>query len=72
MEPSSNGSFELRRSRRKRIGVILAGVLFLATIFGIVVLVTLLVDVAQDAAPWLDRQFLSSFPSRHPSDFAAT
>ena len=68
MEPSSNGSFELRRSRRKRIGVILAGVLFLATIFGIVVLVTLLVDVAQDAAPWLDRQFLSSFPSRHPSE----
>jgi len=48
--------------------MILAGVLFLATIFGIVVLVTLLVDVAQDAAPWLDRQFLSSFPSRHPSE----
>jgi len=48
--------------------VILAGLLFLATIFGIVVLVTLLVDVARDAAPWLDRQFLSSFPSRHPSE----
>jgi len=68
MEPSSNGSFDLRRMRRKRIGVILAGVLFLATIFGIVVLVTLLVDVAGDAAPWLDRQFLGSFPSRHPSE----
>jgi len=68
MEPSSNGSFELRRSRRKRIGVILAGVLFLATIFGIVVLVTLLVDVAQDAAPWLDQQFLGSFPSRFPDE----
>jgi len=68
MEPSSNGSFELRRSRRKRIGVILAGLLFLATIFGIVVLVTLLVDVAQDAAPWLDRQFLRSFPSRFPEE----
>jgi phosphate transport system permease protein len=68
MEPSSNGSFELRRSRRKRIGLILAGVLFLATIFGIVVLATLLVDVAVDAAPWLDAQFLSSFPSRHPGE----
>jgi phosphate transport system permease protein len=54
--------------RRKRIGVIMSGVLFLATIFGIVVLVTLLVDVARDAAPWLDQQFLGSFPSRHPSE----
>jgi phosphate transport system permease protein len=68
MEPSPNGSFELRRSRRKRIGVILAGILFLATIFGIVVLVTLLVDVARDATPWLDRQFLGSFPSRFPDE----
>ena len=68
MEPSSNGSFELRRSRRKRIGMILAGVLFLATIFGIVVLLTLLVDVVQDGAPWLDGQFLSSFPSRHTGE----
>jgi phosphate transport system permease protein len=68
MEPSPNGSFELRRSRRKWIGVILAGILFLATIFGIVVLVTLLVDVARDAAPWLDQQFLSSFPSRFPEE----
>ncbi len=68
MEPSPNGSFELHRSRRKRIGVILAGVLFLATIFGIVVLVTLLVDVALDAAPWLDGQFVASFPSRTPAE----
>jgi len=68
MDPSSNGSFELRRSRRQRIGMILAGVLFLATIFGIVVLVTLLVDVAVDAAPWLNREFLTSFPSRNPGE----
>jgi len=68
MEPSENGSFELHRSRRKRIGMILAGVLFLATIFGIVVLLTLLVDVIQDGAPWLDGQFLGSFPSRHTGE----
>ncbi|PSQ81059.1 MAG: phosphate ABC transporter permease PtsA [Bacteroidetes bacterium QS_1_63_11] len=68
MEPSSNGSFNLRRSRRERIGMILAGVLFLATIFGIVVLVTLLVDVAATAAPWLDGQFVSSLPSRNPGE----
>ncbi len=68
MEPSSNGSFELRRSRRQRIGMILAGGLFLATIFGIVVLVTLLVDVAVSAAPWLNQEFLTSFPSRTPGE----
>jgi phosphate transport system permease protein len=64
MESSSNGTFQLRRTRRKRIGMVLAGVLFLATILGIVVLVTLLVDVAITAAPWLDAQFLNSLPSR--------
>jgi len=68
MESPSNGSFELRRARRKRIGLILAGVLFLATIFGIVVLVSLLVDVVVTAAPWLDGQFLNSLPSRHPEE----
>lgn len=68
MEPFSNGSFNLRRSRRKRTGLILAGVLFLATIFGIVVLVTLLVDVVVTALPWLDAQFVGSLPSRTPSE----
>ncbi len=64
MESSSNGTFHLRRTRRKRIGMILAGVLFLATILGIVVLVTLLVDVAMQSRAWLDMQFLNSLPSR--------
>ncbi|WP_103027656.1 phosphate ABC transporter permease PstA [Salinibacter altiplanensis] len=68
MEPSPNGTFELRRSQRKRVGMILAGVLFLATIFGIVVLVALLVDVILTAAPWLDAQFVRSFPSRTPGE----
>jgi phosphate transport system permease protein len=66
MESSPNGTFNLRRSRRKRLGMILAGILFLATIFGIVVLVTLLVDVITSGMSWLDGTFLSSFPSRHP------
>lgn len=48
--------------------MILAGVLFLATIFGIVVLMTLIVDVALTAAPWLDSQFISSLPSRTPAN----
>jgi phosphate transport system permease protein len=68
MESSPNGTFNLRRSRRKRLGMILAGVLFLATIFGIVVLVTLLVDVITSGMSWLDGTFLRSFPSRHPEE----
>ena len=68
MEPSSDEVFNLRRSQRKRIGMILAGVLFLATIFGIVVLMALLVDVILTATPWLDAQFIRSFPSSTPDE----
>ena len=68
MEPSSDEVFNLRRSQRKRIGMILAGVLFLATIFGIVVLMALLVDVILTATPWLDPQFIRSFPSSTPGE----
>jgi len=48
--------------------MVLAGVLFLATIFGIVVLCALLVDVVLAGAPWFGSQFLTSLPSRHPSE----
>lgn len=46
--------------------MILAVLFFLATVSGVVVLATLLVDVAIQAAPWLDGQFLTSLPSRFP------
>ena len=68
MEPFPNESFQTRRSRRERVGMVLAGVLFLATIFGVVVLVTLLVDVVLSGMPWLDGQFVRSFPSRNPGE----
>lgn len=68
MESFSNGTFKLRRSQRKRTGMVLAVVLFLATIFGIVVLMALLVDVILTAAPWLDAQFVRSFPSSTPGE----
>ncbi|PSQ85217.1 MAG: phosphate ABC transporter permease PtsA [Bacteroidetes bacterium QS_3_64_15] len=68
MDMHSDGTFELRRSQRKRIGMVLAGILFLATIFGIVVLMALLVDVILTAAPWLDAQFVHSFPSSTPGE----
>lgn len=59
-----NGRFNEHVSWRRRTGLILAGVFFLATILGVVVLITLLVDVAVTGAPWLNLNFLTSYPSR--------
>lgn len=59
-------TFNLRRDQRKRVGAIAAGLFFVATVFGVVVLVTLLVDVAVQAAPWLSGSFLQNMPSRLP------
>jgi phosphate transport system permease protein len=39
-------------------------VFFLSTVVGVLVLVTLLVDVVVSGAQWLDPQFLTSYPSR--------
>ena len=43
-----------------------SGLLFVATLFGLVVLITLIVDVAVQGAQWLDWGFLTHFPSRIP------
>lgn len=59
-------SFDHRRDRRRTIGAALAVLFFLATVFGVIVLTTLLVDVAVQAMPWLDAAFLTSLPSRFP------
>ena len=64
MDHTSTSTFNPRLNRRKRTGVILSGGLFLATVFGIVVLVTLLVDVALTGLPWLGWDFLTEYPSR--------
>lgn len=48
--------------------MLFAGVCFVATVFGIIVLTALLVDVAITGLAWLDWQFLTSFPSRHPAE----
>ena len=64
---SDNGSrFNERVGRRRRTGKILAGIFFLATVFGILVLITLLVDVAVQGLPWLDLGFITEYPSRFP------
>ena len=69
MEHSSldnDNRFNERVDRRRRSGMILAGLFFLATVFGIVVLITLLVDIVIQGWPWLDATFLTSYPSRFP------
>ena len=58
--------FDERVAARKRRSLVLAAALFLATLFGILVLVTLLVDVFLKGLPWLDLGFLDSYPSRIP------
>ena len=66
MSVDETAQFEIRRDRRKQIGLALGVLFFLATVFGVLVLVALLVDVAIQAAPWLDQQFLTGSPPRLP------
>ena len=58
--------FDERLVARRRKGAVLAAVLFVATLFGIVVLIVLLADIAIKGAPWLSGDFLTNYPSRFP------
>ena len=60
--------FDEKLDQRRRRGLLLGGVFFLATIFGLVVLLTLMVDVVVKGGQWLDWEFLTSFPSRIPEN----
>ena len=60
------GDFDPRLDRRQRRSAVFAAVLFGATLFGILVLVALLVDVFVKASPWLDGGFLTHFMSAEP------
>jgi phosphate transport system permease protein len=60
--------FDEKLDQRRRKGLLLGGVFFLATIFGLVVLLTLMVDVVVKGGQWLDWEFLTSFPSRIPEN----
>lgn len=64
--PSTNATFIPNLSRRQHIGGALAGLFFLATVFGVLVLLTLLVDIVVTGYGWLDAGFLTSYPSRNP------
>ena len=60
------GGGGVRAKRRRILGAIFAAVAALATMVGVVVLLTLLFDVIRDGIAVLDVQFLTSFPSRFP------
>ncbi len=60
--------FRPRLSMRKKIGSVVYVLFLLATMVGIVGLVVLLAQVLAEGAPWLNWNFLNSYPSRHPEE----
>ena len=63
---TSSQQYDERLESRRRRGLIFSALLFVATASGLVVLITLIVDVAVQGAQWLDWGFLTHFPSRIP------
>ena len=53
---------------RKKVGAAVYVLFLLATMVGIVGLVVLLAQVIAEGAPWLNWNFLNSYPSRHPEE----
>ncbi len=68
VEAAVAARFNPKAVQRRHIGQVLGIVLFFSTVFGLMVLITLLVDVVQKGLPWLDWQFLTSYPSRNPAE----
>ncbi len=63
---TSSQQYDERLENRRRRGLIFSSLLFVATVSGLVVLITLIVDVVVQGGQWLDWGFLTSFPSRIP------
>jgi phosphate transport system permease protein len=55
-----------RIKKRKMKNSIFHGLIFLCTIFGIIILALLLIDILQKGVPWLTAKFFTGFPSRLP------
>ena len=64
----SAAMFIPRLSMRKKIGGVVYVLFLLATMVGIVGLLVLLAQVLAEGAPWLNWNFLNSYPSRHPEE----
>ncbi len=65
-KPVAQHQFSEEVDRRRRRGVVFAAVFFFCTLFGLIVLATLIVDVVLSGTNWLDWEFLTSYPSRFP------
>jgi phosphate transport system permease protein len=60
-------SRELDRIRKRKLkNSIFHGLVFLCTIFGVIILALLLIDILQKGIPWLTSKFFTNFPSRFP------
>lgn len=67
MTAAGVGATDARRLRRRQqLAVLFVAACQMATLLGLVFLGILLVDVAQDAAPYLRPQLVTHFPSRFP------
>ena len=60
--------FRPRLSMRKKMGSVVYVLFLLATMVGIIGLVVLLSQIIAEGAPWLNWNFLNSYPSRHPEE----
>lgn len=61
-----DNAFNPQLQKRRRYGQIITGLLFLATVFGLLVLATLIIDVVTTGAGWLSRSFISGYPGATP------
>jgi phosphate transport system permease protein len=67
-EPAGKNNFQTSTSNRNVRDSIFAVLVFLATIFGLVVLAVLLVDVFVQGVPRLSLDFLAGQPSSDPEE----
>lgn len=63
-----SAAFDPRLPQRRRKALIVRALFFLATVFGLLVLMVLMIDVVSKGLSWLDWGFVSNFPSRNPEE----
>ncbi len=66
MNEASEGRWNARLNRRRRIGAAFRYATMASTCLGLLVLAVLLIDVVRNGAGEIDWQFLTNFPSRFP------
>ncbi len=67
----NQASTDARFARRRRAELMFQGIALIAVTLALLVLLTLIVDVLMDALPRLNKQFVTSFPSRRPAQAGA-